>query len=158
MLGLAFFVTSLSEVPFLLFADRIVGKLGIKLTLLISVLIISVRWGLVHFLTDVNTLLIVGAMHGFSFIVFAFCMATYIGKNVPRELKASGQALNALLCMGIARTAGSAIGGLVSGMVGIGQVFLYTSIMGFASMAVFGFIFLRQAAKRDGSASIQPQG
>lgn len=142
LLGWSMLITSLSEIPFLLFADRIIKKFGIMPTLLASVLVISVRWGLLHFITNVNAVLVVGAMHGFSFIVFAFCMATYISKNVPKELRASGQTMNALLCMGIARTIGSAAGGFISGTIGIKQVFMYTSFIGFAALIVFGIIFL----------------
>lgn len=141
LLGWAMLVTSLSEIPFLLFADRIIKRFGIKLTLLASVLVISVRWGLLHYITDVNTILAIGVLHGFSFIVFAFCMATYINKNVPKELRASGQTMNALLCMGIARTIGSAAGGFLSDKAGIGQVFLYTSSIGFIVLIVFSIIF-----------------
>lgn len=140
LLGWAMLITSTSELPFLLLADRIIRKFGIRLVLLASVLVISVRWFLLHSITNVHTILAIGLMHGFSFIVFAFCMATYINKNVPRELRASGQTINAFLCMGIARTIGSAAGGYISGFTGIGQVFSYTSLIGFAAFIAFGFI------------------
>lgn len=144
LLGVAMFITSTSEIPFLLFADRILERFGIRLVLCASALIISVRWLLLHLITDVNALLAVNSTHGLSFIVFAFCMATYINRNVPRELRASGQTLNALLCMGLARMLGSVAGGLLSDYLGIRQVFLCTSLVSFSTILVIGSIFLFQ--------------
>lgn len=142
LLGLSMFVSSTSEIPFLLFADKIINKLGIRLTLIASALIISIRWILIYFVTDIHAILLVNATHGLSFIVFAFCMATFISKNVPKELRSSGQTMNALLCIGLARMVGSVIGGVVSDITGIKQVFLYTSFIGFIAILLFGSIFL----------------
>lgn len=144
LLGWAMFITSTSEIPFLLFADRILARLGTKLTLLISSLVISVRWLLLYFITGIYAILAVNASHGLTFIVFAFCLATFISKNVPKELRASGQTMNALLCMGFARIIGSIFGGILSDMLGIKQVFLYTSLIDFAAVLIFGTLFLVQ--------------
>jgi MFS transporter, PPP family, 3-phenylpropionic acid transporter len=144
LLGIAMLITSTSEIPFLLFANKILDKLGIKFTLVASALIISLRWMLMHFVTDLNILLLVNATHGLSFIVFSFCLATYISKNVPKELRASGQTMNALLCMGFARIIGSALGGALSDIIGIKQVFLYTSFIDLTAAIAFGAVFLFQ--------------
>ena len=142
LLGWSMLISSASEIPFLLFADRILKKLGIRLTLIISALIISIRWVLIYFVTNIYAILFVNATHGLSFIVFAFCMATFISKNVPKELRASGQTMNALLCIGLARMLGSTIGGIISDITGIKQVFLYTSLIGFTAVIIFGSIFM----------------
>ena len=141
-LGLTMLITSASEIPFLLLADKIIRKLGIPLTLFFSALIISLRWLLLHFVTNLTAIMAINAMHGLSFIVFAYCLAVFISKNVPNELKASGQTMNALLGLGLARLTGSMLGGLLSDRIGIRQAFLWTSLLGFASAAAFGSIFL----------------
>lgn len=150
LLGFAMLITATSEIPFLLFADKIINRLGVPLTLVFSSLIISLRWLLLHFVSNLAVVMIVNATHGLSFIVFAYCLAVFISKNVPDELKASGQTLNAVICMGIGRLIGSILGGLLSDIIGIRQVFLYTSLLGFSAAMVFGSIFLimnrRQAA------------
>jgi PPP family 3-phenylpropionic acid transporter len=148
LLGLAMFITSTSEVPFLLFAEKILSRLGVKLTLVLSALVISLRWMLLHFVTDLNAILIVNATHGLTFIVFMYSMATFINRNVPKELRATGQTMNALLCMGIARTIGSSLGGVISDKIGIKQVFLYTSSVAFTAAVVFGAIFLHQSRRK----------
>lgn len=143
-LGLAMFITSGSEIPFLLFADKILKKLGIRFTLIVSACIIASRWMLLYFITDINILLIVNGSHGLTYIVFSFCMVTYISKNVPDELRASGQILNSLLCTGLARMLGSIFGGFLSNIIGIKQVFLYMSFISIVAIIVFGSIFLIQ--------------
>lgn len=144
MLGLSMLIAAASEIPFLLLAGPILEKLGIRLTLMISAVITSLRWALTYLVTDTGAILAVGITHGFSFIVFSFCVATFINKNVPKELRASGQTMNALLCMGLARAAGSAFGGVLSSFTGIRQVFLWNSWVGFLSVLVFGMILFRQ--------------
>lgn len=141
LLGLAMFITSISEIPFLLFADKILDKLGIKICLIISALVMALRWMLLHYITDIHAILAVNATHGFSFIVFTFCLATFISMNVPKELRASGQTVNALLCLGLARIIGSVLGGIFSDAFGIKQIFLYTSFVNIAAVIVFGIIF-----------------
>ena len=142
MLGWAMFITSTSEIPFLLFADRILARLGIRLTLIASAFVISIRWLLLFLITDVYAILAINATHGITFIVFSFCLTTFISRNVPKELSASGQTMNALLCMGLARIIGSVVGGVFSDMLGIRQVFLYTSLIDLAAVFIFGIIFL----------------
>ena len=142
-LGLAMLITAASEIPFLLLADKIIRKFGIPLTLVLSAWIISLRWLLLHFVTNLSWIVVINAMHGLSFIVFQYCLAVFISKNVPDELKASGQTLNALLSMGLARLIGSMVGGMLSDQIGIQQMFLWTSLLGFAAAVVFGTIFLR---------------
>ena len=149
LLGWVMFVSSVSEIPFLLFADKIIRKMGIQATLILSALIMGIRWILLHYVTDIYAILAVNVAHGFSFIVFAYCLATYINSNVPRELRASGQTMNALLCMGLARILGSILGGVSSDAVGIGQVFLYTSLINIAASSVFcAAILLRRKNKK----------
>ncbi len=147
LLGWAMFITSISEIPFLLFADKIIKKLSIQFTLIISALIMALRWFLLHFVTDIHAILAVNATHGLSFIVFAYCLATFISKNVPKELRSSGQTMNALLCMGLARILGSILGGVTSDALGIKQVFLYTALINFAAASIFAIIILLHKKK-----------
>ena len=153
-LGLAMLITAASEIPFLLLADKIIRRFGVPLTLVLSSLIISLRWLLLHLVTNLSWIVAINAMHGLSFIVFQYCLAVFISKNVPDELKASGQTLNALLSMGIARLIGSMLGGMLSDRFGIQQMFLWTSLLGFAAALVFGTIFLRINRKQ--AKSTQP--
>jgi len=136
------FISAVSEVPFLLFADRVVKKLGVHVTLTASAGVVATRWLLLFLVTNKYAVLGINALHGLSFIVFAYSLATYINANVPKELRASGQALNGLVVMGIARILGSVAGGFLSQTFGTRQVFLFTSLLDYCAVVVFGALFL----------------
>lgn len=141
LLGWAMFISASSELPFLFFADKIIKKMGIRNTLLCSAAVCSVRWTLLYFVKNISLLLSLQVMHGYTFIVLSYCLATYINDNVPYNLKASGQALNGLVSMGISRTVGSILGGFLCDVVGVRMVFLYCSIISFLTLIVSGIVF-----------------
>jgi MFS transporter, PPP family, 3-phenylpropionic acid transporter len=148
MLGWAMFISAICEVPFLLFANKILNKLGTKLTLVVSATVIAIRWLLLYSVGNTYFILGISMLHGFSFVVLTYCMATYINKEVPKELRASGQTTNGLISFGLSRILGSIFGGILSDMFGIRQVFLYVSLLDFAAIAVFGIIFIRIRAMK----------
>ena len=141
MLGWAMFISAIFEVPFLLFANRIINKIGIKYALVGSGLITAVRWILLRFITNPSWILPIQMLHGLSFIVISYSMVTYINQRVPKELKASGQAMFGLLGMGISRIIATLLGGYISDLVGIRQVFLYNAFLIIISTFIFLLLF-----------------
>ena len=141
LLGLSMFISAICELPFLLFADKIIKKLGIIQTLAISGFVMGIRWLLLYIITNIYIVTFVNVLHGFSFIVLTYCMAVYINNEVPKELKASGQALNGLMCIGLSRVIGSIFGGYLSDVFGIRPVFLFTSIVNFVVVIAFVILF-----------------
>jgi len=87
-------------------------------------------------------------LHGMAFIVLTYCMATYINREVPKELRATGQTVNGLINFGLARIAGSILGGILSDIFGIRHVFLYISIIDFMAIIVFVMILFIKKNKR----------
>lgn len=144
LLGWAYFISAISEVPFLLYADRILKKIGTRYALLGATLVAAIRWLLIFFATKTYVFLLLQLLHGLIFIVLYYSMATYINQEVPKELKASGQTMNNLIGMGISRITGSLLGGFLSDIYGIKTMFLYNSILAFATVLVFGYIFLKR--------------
>jgi len=148
LVGWSMVISAMSELPFLLFASRIFKKIPVKYILLVSGSILALRWFLMYRITDVYAILPVMALHGLSFIVFLYSMATYISSSVPKELRASGQALNWLIILGISRISGSVIGGFLVDIAGIRKVFLYDSLFLLAGLMIFGTIFIAGDLRR----------
>ncbi|NLC68766.1 MAG: MFS transporter [Clostridiaceae bacterium] len=146
LLGLAMFISASSELPFLFFANRITRKLGIVNTLLGSALLTALRWFITYSANNACHAVLANFLHGFTFIVFTYCLAVFINENVPKELRASGQALNGLINMGAARIVGNILGGVLSDIFGIKKMFLYISLFGFATAIVFWFV-LKKSSK-----------
>ncbi|SHE47155.1 MFS transporter, PPP family, 3-phenylpropionic acid transporter [Caldanaerobius fijiensis DSM 17918] len=148
LLGWAYFISSLSEVPFLLYADRILKKIGPRYTLLGATTVAGIRWLLMSFVPKAYMFLPLQLLHGLIFIVLYYSMATYINQEVPMELKASGQTINSLIGMGIARITGSLLGGFLSDIYGIKMMFMYNSLLAFATVLVFGYFFIKKDRTR----------
>jgi MFS transporter, PPP family, 3-phenylpropionic acid transporter len=149
MVGISMLCSSSAEIPFLLFANKIVNKLGIRKTLICSAIVMGIRWILLYFISNIYAIPFINMLHGFSFIVCTYCLVMYINQEAPRELKASGQTLLALLAQGISRIIGSVLGGVVSDALGVRTVFLYSFIINILAVVVFGGIWYMERRKRN---------
>lgn len=142
LLGWAMLIAAAGEIPFLFFADRILDKIGIFYALMGSSAILAVRWAVFYFVKNVYIVLPISILHGGTFIVIVYCLIMYINRHVPRELRTSGQTLNALIGMGAARIIGSVLGGVLGDISGVRQVYLYSSLLCLLALVAFGSIFL----------------
>ncbi len=138
LLGIATCIATLSELIFLFLADKILYKVGIKVTLICSAIITGIRCITLHFLSNMYLILMSQLMHGFTFVVLIISLSTYINKSVPKEFKAFGQTLNILIGIGIAPMIGTFVGGKLSDIIGIKQVLLF----GFLFVALTVIIFI----------------
>lgn len=148
LLGWAVFISAISEVFFLIWGDRVILKIGIKPTLFGAALVAVIRWLFLGFVNNVYLVLALQVLHGFIYIVLSYSMAMYINKEVPQELKASGQSLNAVITLGVSKIIGNIGGGMLSDRLGIRQVFIYCAITVAVFMAAFGVAFLVRSRKK----------
>lgn len=118
LLGLAYFISATSELPFLLNADRLFDRLGAGRLMCLSALTMLTRWVLLAACPNVAVVLCSQLLHGGGFIVMSVSMAKHINATVPAELKSSGQLLLAVAGFGLARVFGILGGGLLSGALG----------------------------------------
>ena len=118
LLGLAYFISATSELPFLLNADRLFDRLGAGRLMCLSALTMLTRWVLLATCPNVAVVLCSQLLHGGGFIVMSVSMAKHINATVPAELKSSGQLLLAVAGFGLARVFGILGGGLLSGALG----------------------------------------
>jgi PPP family 3-phenylpropionic acid transporter len=153
LLGWSMVISSLSELPFLLWSGWIFKRVSIPVLLLIAAFASALRWLLFAVISQPVWMLPVQVLHGAMFIVLTVTLATYINREVPAEWKASGQTLNGLLNLGAARIIGSFLGGIASAAFGMRQVFLYNSIVAFACFVVFGAAILWSGKRRSAAAA-----
>ena len=128
-LGLCYFISACSEVPFLLMSDRLFDKYGAGRLMRLSAVTLAVRWLMLGLSDSVWVAMLSQVLHGWGFIVMTVCMAKYISREVPEELQASGQMLLAIVSFGISRAFGNLAGGLLAGWMGRGNVFLACSAL-----------------------------
>jgi len=147
LIGWAMFISAVSEIPFLFLADRIIRRVKIPYIFIASSAAAALRWFLMYRVQNPYWVLPIQALHGLIFIVLVFTLATYINREVPKELKASGQTLNGLVTLGIARIIGSLLGGVLSERMGIRQVFLWNTLLVLLTMLVYGSFFIWREMK-----------
>ena len=138
LLGLCYFISAMSEIPFLLNADRLFDKLGAGRLLAISTVALTLRWTILATTTNVYLTMASQVLHGWGFIVMTVSMSKYMAAVIPDELKASGQMLLSVVGFGIARVFGILGGGLVAdAMGGVQKGFIPMAIVAGIALIVF---------------------
>lgn len=145
--GWSMLVSSLSEIPFLLLSGYLFRRVPVSYILLGAGVATALRWYIYAKIENPIWMFPAQALHGLIFIVLTVTMAIVINREVPDELKASGQTLHALLCLGLARMIGSFVGGFASEVIGMRSVFFYNAILATLCVIVFGIVFWSQQRK-----------
>ena len=138
LLGLAYFISATSELPFLLNADRLFDRLGAGRLMCLSALTMLTRWVLLAACPNVAVVLCSQVLHGGGFIVMSVSMAKHVNATVPAELKSSGQLLLAVVGFGLARVFGILGGGLLSSALG-GTQHAFLIMAGVCALALILF-------------------
>lgn len=144
LLGLCYFLSAVSEMPFLLNADKLYDKLGVGKLMSISAGALTLRWLLLGLFPNTAVAMASQVLHGWGFIVMTVSTSKYMSAVVPDELKASGQMLLAVVGFGVARAFGILGGGLLSeALGGIQNGFLLMSAVSGATLLIFAPRYLK---------------
>jgi MFS transporter, PPP family, 3-phenylpropionic acid transporter len=103
--GLSF--QGLCELPIFYFSARIILRLGLKITLLVTVLATVTRMLLYYFISSPAATLPVELLHGFSWSLFWVVCVEYVNKLVNEKWMATGQSLLYASYFGIGAIAGN---------------------------------------------------
>lgn len=142
--GLAYFISALSELPFIFYSDRLFRRYGAGRLMLLSALLLCVRFALLAFTRSVYAALVSQLLHAGSFIVITLSVSYYINRVVPDELRASGQMLLSMIGFGLARVFGIFCGGLIAQLTGgLAGGFAFMSAVCLVSLLLGARCFLR---------------
>ena len=144
LLGLCYFISACSEVPYLLLSDKLFKKIGAGKLLCISAVTLLIRWVLLATTSDYRVAMFSQIFHGWGFIVMTVSLSKYINLTVPPELKASGQMLLAVVSFGIARVIGNFGGGLLADAMGMQKVFIVSAAICALTGLIFAPYYLRR--------------
>lgn len=145
-IGIAQALSAICEVPFLLNSQKIIDKIGIKLTLILSACTFALRWILCGTVLDIWPIVFVASLHGVGHIVISYCTASYINKTVEQSLRASGQTLLGMVNYGFSKCAATLLGGIAADAIGINNVYIIMAVIAVIS-AVFLSFFLPKIQK-----------
>ena len=146
LLGLSYFISASSEIPFLLMSDKLFDRYGAGRLMAVSAGTLIARWLIVGASHNLYLVMASQILHGWGFIVMTVCMAKYISRSVPEELQSSGQMLLAIVSFGIARALGNLGGGLLADRMGRQDVFFLCAGICAVTLAVRFALTRRRAA------------
>lgn len=110
-LGMAWFAATISTVPALFFAGRLMKRWNELGILAVAAVMYAVRWAVYSFTDSAAVLIAAQTLHSVTFPLFLVASIHYLASIVPSELRATGQAAFAVTFGGLAGLIGNAGGG-----------------------------------------------
>jgi PPP family 3-phenylpropionic acid transporter len=137
VIGLAWTISALSEIPVMLASGGIMRRVGAEGLLTISFLTYALRWLLFSLITDPGWVLLPQILHGLSFGAFLVGGVNYVNERTPEGLSTTGQAVFNTVSYGLGAIAGSLLGGYLYDQVGMISLFRILSAMAATGLLVF---------------------
>ncbi len=149
--GLSF--QGLCELPIFYFSARIILRLGLKTTLIITVLATAIRMTLYYFIKEPVATLPVELLHGFSWSLFWVVCVEYVNKLVDERWLATGQSLLYAAYFGAGAIAGNYwTGYFINRGMTIQQIFLLNA--GIVAVVAAGILlFMKKKVGYTGAAT-----
>ena len=129
--GVALTISTVSEIPIMFFANRILDRLGSRGMLTLAVAATGFRLVTYAVFTTPAGILLLQLINGLTFPMFWIAGVAYASERAPHGMEASAQGLFGAATTGV----GAALGGLLGGI-------LIASVGGKVMYAVFGMIVL----------------
>lgn len=147
LVGVAFFISAASEI--IVFALSYLWLRQGKELLIITIAIFfyALRFFLSGLVEDPVLLAIIQILQMFTFPIYYTAAIQYLYQIVPREWRATGQTVLALLFFGISGIISSSLGGFLYHVFG-GHIFYYTIAAISFTAGVFGISLLLQQKKK----------
>ncbi|WP_088102238.1 MFS transporter [Halalkalibacter urbisdiaboli] len=139
LIGLAWALAALSEVPIFYYLSKKITAYNELLLLSLVAIMYTIRWALYAVISSAYLITFLQVLQGVTFGLFWLIAMQMAVKTVPEHLRSTGQALLASVCFGI----GGAIGGTGGGWLleQFGSQFLY-QMMAFVTLMASVLIFL----------------
>ena len=149
--GLSF--QGLCELPIFYFSARIILRLGLKTTLIITVLATVIRMTLYYFINNPIATLPVELLHGFSWSLFWVVCVEYVNKLVDEHWLATGQSLIYAAYFGIGAIASNYwTGYFINSGMKVQDIFLLNAGL-VAVVAVSILLFMKKKVGYTGTAT-----
>ncbi|WP_238655703.1 MFS transporter [Paenibacillus piscarius] len=109
--GIALLIASITSVPAMLVASKVLSKYGYEKTLMLASVAYMLRWA-IQWLVPVPAVMIgVQTLHGLSFGFFYIAAVEYVASITGKELQATGQSLFNMVFVGLGGMAGNLLNG-----------------------------------------------
>jgi MFS family permease len=137
LLGVALFITTLSEVPIMFFSNRLLKGLKSRGLLILAIFFTGLRCLLYALVAGPVALLVLQLVHGLTFPLLWVAGVTYVAENAPEGLGATGQGVFGSVMVGFGMAAGGPLGGLLIDRMGISGMYAVFGLIVFAGLGLF---------------------
>ncbi|MFC0475767.1 MFS transporter [Robertmurraya beringensis] len=135
--GTALLIASLTNVPAMVLASRVINRIGYEKTLLFAATAYIVRWGIQLFFPIPFVVIGIQVLHGLSFGFFYIAAVEYVAKITGKHIQATGQSVFNMVFVGLAGMVGNLLNGYLFEVGGPNLMYLSCSIS-----SCFGAILL----------------
>lgn len=144
MIGLASTLSALGEVPFMLWADRLIARLGIQKLISFIFVFDIFRRLLVWFFPTAQTLFFTAVILCISFTLRLVCTVSLVNQRLPARCTATANAFIGVTLYGLGHILSNAFSGLIFDRFGAHPLYLIGAGLNLISLAlalVAGFFF-----------------
>lgn len=138
--GLAFMLASLSNVPPMLYASRIIQRFGAERTMLWATGFFIIRWTLVVLFPTPTVYIAAQLLHGLSFGLYYVAAVYYVSHLFPADLQATGQSIFGMVVGGLAGIVGNLLDGYLLQAGGPSAMFIECTVSSLTAAACFTYV------------------
>lgn len=141
--GIAFMIASLTNVPAMLLAARVIGRIGRERTMMVAAFVYVLRWGVQALIPLPSVAIAVQALHGLSFGFFYVAAVDYVSEVTDEAMQATGQSVFGIVCGGLAVIVGNLVNGYLLHVGGATMMYVVCALCSVAAAIAFGFLSRR---------------
>lgn len=146
--GIALFIASVTNVPSMLFASRVISRLGRERTLLVGAVIYVLRWGIQVAFPYPSVMIAVQVLHGLSFGFFYIAAVEYVSQITSSEMQATGQSVFNMVFAGISGIIGNLLNGFLLEQGGVEMMNLSCMLSSIAGAMLLLYVARSSRRKR----------
>jgi PPP family 3-phenylpropionic acid transporter len=156
IIGLALAISALPEVPLMAAVPQMMARWGLAAVLTGGLAVLPVRWLLYTVITNPILVLPTQILHGIGMTALLVVGVIFVDRLLARNWRATGQALYAAALFGIGPGIGLFSAGLLYERGGIVPVWIFTSLVGLAGLAIAAWAVRAPAGQTISTEKSQP--
>ena len=149
-MGIALTISTLSELPVLFFANRLLRQFKAHGLFVLAMIFTGVRLLLYAAFNFPAGVLVCQILNGFTFPAVWVAGVSYADENAPAGMKATAQGLFGAMVFGFGAAAGGLVGGLLLESTGGRGMYLFFGVIVLVSVAIITLIERRLSAEQQG--------